>query len=101
MNFLGGKLILWLKSDVEADLKVQEVLLAISINDQVDDDVDGDDCDNFCTGAALARKPLATSPSSGNPLRGNVLGHHHHHLDEMWTKVYKNVKEYWPAMTKK
>ena len=47
MNFLGGKLILWLKSDVEADLKVQEILLAISINDQVDDDVDGDDCDNF------------------------------------------------------
>ena len=74
---------------------------------------DGDDCDNFwwrwqfCTFAALAMKPLATSPSSGNPLRGNVLGHHrhrhhhhhryhhHHHLDEMWTKVYKNVKEYW------
>ena len=47
MNFLGGKLILCLKSDVEADLKVQEILLAISINDQVDDDVDGDDCDNF------------------------------------------------------
>ena len=36
MNFLGGKLILWLKSDVEADLKVQEILLAININDQVD-----------------------------------------------------------------
>ena len=45
MNFLGGKLILWLKSDVEADLKVQEILLAININDQVDDD--DDDCDNF------------------------------------------------------
>ena len=49
MNFLGGKLILWLKSDVEADLKVQEILLAININDQVDDEVmivtifDGDD----------------------------------------------------------